>query len=54
MSLKPYSCAMASRKAIISRNFQPVSMCISGNGIRAGKKALRAKWSMTEESLPIE
>ena len=31
-----------------------VSICISGKGIGPGAKALRARWSKTEESLPIE
>ena len=30
----------------------PVSMCISGNGMRAGAKAFSATRSMTIESLP--
>ena len=46
--------AMRSRKAIISLNFHVVSMWSSGNGMRLGKKALRARCSRTEESLPIE
>ena len=29
-------------------------MCSSGKGIRSGKKALRARCSITDESLPIE
>ena len=29
-------------------------MCIKGNGIGPGKNALRARWSKTDESLPIE
>src|SRR5215475_13413560 len=45
---------VASRKAIISRNFHVVSTCNSGNGILDGKKALRARWSITLESFPIE
>ena len=50
----PLSAAMRSRKAIISRNFHVVSTCSSGKGGGAGKKALRARCSMTEESLPME
>src|SRR5215510_13441039 len=46
--------AVSSRNEIISLNFQPVSMCSSGKGMRPGKKALRARCSRTEESLPIE
>ena len=38
----------------MSRNFHVVSMCSSGNGGWAGKNALRARCSSTEESLPIE
>ena len=45
---------MRSRNAIISRNFQVVSMCISGNGSLPGWKALRARCRSTELSLPIE
>lgn len=29
-------------------------MCIKGNGIGPGANAFLAKWSKTEESLPIE
>jgi hypothetical protein len=29
-------------------------MCINGKGIGPGANALRAKWSKTEESFPIE
>ena len=43
-----------SRCAIMSRNFQVVSMCISGNGRGAGAKAFSASRSITELSLPIE
>jgi len=50
----PYSAAIRSRNAIISRNFQVVSIWSSGNGILEGKKALRARCKSTEESLPIE
>ncbi len=45
---------MRSRNAIISLNFHLVSMWSTGNGTRLGKKALRARCSRTEESLPIE
>ena len=45
---------MRSRKAIISLNFHVVSMWSSGNGMRLGKNALRARCSRTDESLPIE
>ena len=46
--------AVSSRNEIISLNFQPVSMCSSGKGMRPGKNALRARCSRTEESLPME
>src|SRR6185295_6463246 len=46
--------AVSSRNWIISLNFQPVSMCSSGKGMRPGKNALRARCSSTEESLPME
>ena len=45
---------MRSRYAIMSRNFQVVSMCISGNGSGAGANAFSASRSITELSLPIE
>ena len=32
----------------------PVSMCMTGNGSRAGAKALTARCSITAESLPPE
>jgi hypothetical protein len=35
-------------------NFHVVSICINGKGIGPGAKALRARWSKTEESFPIE
>ena len=38
----------------MSWNFHCVSTCISGKGILPGAKALRARCSMTEESLPME
>ena len=38
----------------MSWNFHVVSTCSSGNGGLAGKNALRARCSMTAESLPIE
>src|ERR1700722_16677596 len=43
-----------SRWRIMSRNFHPVSTCSSGNGGFEGKKAFRARCSITPESLPIE
>ena len=43
-----------SRNSIISRNFQVVSMCSTGNGTRPGANALTARCSSTEESLPME
>ena len=50
----PIRIAVSSRKRIISLNFHVVSMWRSGKGSGAGWKALRARWSMTDESLPIE
>ena len=38
----------------MSRNFQVVSMCNSGNGGLAGQNAFRARCSSTVESLPME
>ena len=38
----------------MARNFHVVSTCSSGNGGLDGKKALRARCSITAESLPIE
>ena len=52
--LRLCSRAMRSRNAIISLNFQVVSMCRTGNGTGLGKNALRARCSRTDESLPIE
>ena len=49
----PSSAARRLRNSIISRNFQPVSMCMTGKGIGAGAKALIARCSSTEESLPM-
>jgi len=54
ISSAPISFAMRSRCAIISRNFQVVSMCISGKGNAAGANAFCARRSITELSLPIE
>ena len=51
---RPSLRAVSSRNAIISRNFQVVSTCSSGNGGFAGWKAFIATCSMTLESLPIE
>jgi hypothetical protein len=53
-SSMPDSRAMRSRKLYMSRNFQVVSTCSSGNGGGAGKKALRARCSITALSLPME
>ena len=50
---RPSSRTRRSRNAIISRNFHPVSMCITGNGMGAGANAFTARWSSTEESLPM-
>ena len=38
----------------MSRNFHLVSICSSGKGSFAGKKALRARCNNTDESLPME
>ena len=50
----PSRAAVWSRNAIISRNFQVVSTCSSGNGGFAGWKAFCAMCSIALESLPIE
>lgn len=50
----PVSAARRSRKAIISRNFQRVSICSSGIGGRDGANALSSRCSSTELSLPTE
>jgi hypothetical protein len=51
---KPSRAAISSRNAIISRNFQVVSTCSSGNGSFAGENAFCATCSKTLESLPAE
>ncbi|MCY1413219.1 hypothetical protein D9M71_286460 [compost metagenome] len=51
---RPSSATILSRKAYISWNFQRVSTCITGNGSLPGKNALRARCSITAESLPME
>ena len=51
---RPCSRQYRSRNSIISRNFQVVSTCSSGNGSRPGWNAFCASRSMTAESLPIE
>ena len=51
---RPRSRAIWSRNSIISRNLYVVSTCSSGNGMRAGQNALRARCSITMESLPPE
>src|SRR5712672_704840 len=48
------SAARMSRKAITSGKLCPVSICISGNGNFAGRKAFSARRSRTMESLPPE
>ena len=53
-SSMPDSLAMRSRISYIARNFHVVSTCSSGNGGGDGKNALRARCSITAESLPIE
>ena len=50
----PVSATMRSRNLYISRNFQRVSTCSSGNGGTAGWKAFIARCSITALSLPIE
>ena len=50
---RPSSRAVRSRNSIISWNFQVVSMCSTGNGTLPGAKALTARCSRTEESLPM-
>ena len=54
-TLRSRSCSRAirSRNSIISRNFQVVSMCRTGKGTLAGAKALTARCSRTDESLPM-
>ncbi len=54
MSSIPVSRATRSRSSYISRNFQVVSTCSSGNGGGAGKNAFCASRSMQALSLPIE
>src|SRR6266849_5020033 len=54
MSSRPAAATAASRKAIISRNFQPVSTWSSGKGGRPGKNAFFARCSITVESFPTE
>src|SRR5690606_29904804 len=51
---RPISATILSRKRYISWNFQRVSTCMTGNGSRPGKNALRARCSITAESLPME
>ncbi|CAI8871170.1 hypothetical protein EMIT0194MI4_30043 [Pseudomonas sp. IT-194MI4] len=51
---RPSSSTMRSRNAYISLNFHWVSTCITGNGSLPGKNALRARCSITAESLPTE
>ncbi len=53
-SSTPRRFAVSSRNAIISRNFQVVSTCSSGNGSFEGAKAFSARCSITLESLPME
>lgn len=52
--VSPSSAARASRKAMTSSKLWPVSMCISGNGKRPGRKAFSARRNSTTESLPPE
>ena len=44
--------ARRSRNSSTSGKLWPVSMCITGNGMRAGQNAFSASHSMTMESLP--
>src|SRR3546814_536459 len=48
----PLSRAIRSRSSYIALNFHVVSTWSSGNGGGEGKKALRARWSITALSLP--
>ena len=53
-SLTLSSAARRSRKSITSGKLCPVSMCMTGNGMLAGRNAFSASASMTIESLPPE
>ena len=54
ISSTPNSATVRSRKVMTSSKLCPVSTCITGNGMRAGKNARRARCSSTTESLPPE
>ena len=54
MSRSPSSATRRSRKSRTSGKLWPVSMCMTGNGKRAGRKAFSASRSSTMESLPPE
>ena len=54
ISRSPSSAARLSRKAITSGKLWPVSMCSSGKGNCAGRKAFSARRSRQIESLPPE
>ena len=51
-SFTPSSATRRSRNSSTSSKLWPVSMCITGNGMRAGQNAFSARRSMTIESLP--
>ena len=53
-SLAPSSATVRSRNSSTSGKLCPVSMCMTGNGMRPGQKAFWARRSMTTESLPPE
>ena len=50
----PSSSTQRSRNSRTSGKLWPVSMCMTGNGMRPGQKAFWASRSMTTESLPPE
>ncbi len=54
MSRTPSSATRLSRNSMTSLKLCPVSTCMTGNGIRAGRNAFSASASMTTESLPPE
>ncbi len=53
-SVAPSSSTERSRNSSTSGKLCPVSMCMTGNGIRPGQKAFWASRNMTTESLPPE
>ncbi len=54
ISRTPSSAARWSRNSMTSLKLCPVSTCMTGNGILAGRNAFSARASMTTESLPPE